>query len=72
MSGKPKFYTEIEKAEFRIIDLASRLGTASAPIVAGIYQPSLAPVGLLLAIMMNIIGTTIGLAVAQACHLLNS
>ena len=54
------------------VKAASRLehigGTASASIVADIYQPSLAPIGLLLAIFMNIIGTSIGLGVAQACH----
>jgi uncharacterized membrane protein len=43
-------------------------GTASCPIVAGIYQPRLASLGLLLAIAINVIGTYIGYAIAQACH----
>jgi uncharacterized membrane protein len=43
-------------------------GTASAPIVAGVYQPRLASVGLLLAIALNTIGTYIGYAIAQTCH----
>jgi uncharacterized membrane protein len=43
-------------------------GTASAPIVAGLYQPPLASLGLLLAISANVIGTYVGLLIAQACH----
>jgi uncharacterized membrane protein len=44
-------------------------GTASAPAVAGIYQPELAPVGLLLAVLGNISGTFLGLCTSQLCHL---
>ena len=40
-------------------------GVVSAPIVASIYQKSLAPVGLLLGILGNIIGTFAGLITAQ-------
>ncbi len=43
-------------------------GTASAPIVAGIYQAPLASVGLLLAIAANVIGTYVGIFIAQACR----
>ncbi len=43
-------------------------GTASTPIVAGVYQPRLAPLGLLLAISGNVIGTYAGILIAQACH----
>ncbi len=43
-------------------------GTASTPIVAGVYQPSLASLGLLLAISGNVIGTYAGILIAQACH----
>ena len=43
-------------------------GTASTPIVAGVYQPRLASLGLLLAIAGNIIGTYAGILIAQACH----
>ena len=41
-------------------------GYSSAPIVAAIYQPAMAPVGLLLAVLGNVIGTYAGLLVAQA------
>jgi uncharacterized membrane protein len=43
-------------------------GTASTPLIAGIFQPGLAPLGLLLAISGNVIGTYAGLAIAAACH----
>lgn len=43
-------------------------GTASTPIVAGVYQAQLAPLGLLLAIAGNVIGTYAGIGIAQACH----
>lgn len=43
-------------------------GTASAPIVAGVYQPRLASVGLLLAIAVNVVGTYIGFAIAHLCR----
>lgn len=42
-------------------------GTASAPVVAAVYQPALAPVGLLLAVIGNIIGTYLGIICAQLC-----
>jgi uncharacterized membrane protein len=41
-------------------------GIASSPVVAAIYHPAMAPVGLLLAVLGNIVGTYIGLLVAQA------
>ena len=44
---------------------ASVGGYSSAPVVAEIYQPGLAPVGLLLAVVGNVLGTYIGLAVGQ-------
>ncbi len=43
-------------------------GVASAPLVAEIYQKGFASVGLLLAILGNIEGTMVGLAVGQICH----
>jgi uncharacterized membrane protein len=43
-------------------------GTASTPIVAGVYQPRLAALGLLLAISGNVIGTYCGYLIAQTCH----
>lgn len=45
-------------------------GVASAPVVAEIYQPGLASVGLLLAILGNIFGTYLGICGAQLCRLL--
>ena len=46
-------------------------GPASAPVVAGIYQPGLAPVGLLLAILGNILGTYAGLSCTMFLGWLN-
>jgi uncharacterized membrane protein len=46
-------------------------GTASAPIVAGIYQPRLASLGLLLAVGANVVGTYIGLTIAHLCRLIH-
>ena len=40
-------------------------GVSSAPIVAAIYHPAMAPVGLLLAVLGNVLGTYLGLMVAQ-------
>jgi uncharacterized membrane protein len=47
-------------------------GTASAPVVAGIYQPQLAPVGLLLAVLGNITGTFLGLFTSHLCRIANN
>jgi uncharacterized membrane protein len=41
-------------------------GYSSAPIVAAVYQPGTATIGLLLAVVGNVIGTYAGLLVAQA------
>ncbi len=43
-------------------------GVASAPIIAEIYQPGLSSVGLLLAILGNIVGTYIGILTGQICR----
>jgi uncharacterized membrane protein len=40
-------------------------GYSSAPLVAALYQPSMAPVGLLLAVLGNVLGTYLGLLAAQ-------
>ncbi len=45
-------------------------GVASAPVVAEVYHPGLASVGLLMAILGNIVGTWLGIACAQLCRLL--
>ena len=44
-------------------------GVASAPIVAEIYQPGFASIGLLLAILGNIVGTYLGILAGQLCRL---
>lgn len=44
-------------------------GTASAPVVAAAYNPSMAPVGLLMAILGGVLGTPVALfVVAVACR----
>ncbi len=43
-------------------------GPASAPIVAAVYQPKLASIGLLMAILGNILGTYLGLLSAATCR----
>ncbi len=45
-------------------------GVASGPIIAEIYQPGFAPVGLLLAIFGNVLGTYLGILTAQVCRAL--
>lgn len=44
-------------------------GPASAPIVAAAYEPALAPVGLLLGILGNVMGTYLGLLTSQLCRI---
>ncbi|HNX80592.1 MAG TPA: DUF819 family protein [Candidatus Omnitrophota bacterium] len=44
-------------------------GVASAPVVAAVYQPGLASVGLLLAILGNIMGTYLGIITGQLCRI---
>jgi uncharacterized membrane protein len=44
-------------------------GAASTPVLADIYQPGLAPVGLLLAVFGNIIGTYLGLVSSVLCRM---
>ena len=47
-------------------------GVASAPIVATIYQPGLASIGLLLAVCGNITGTYLGIITSQLCRLVSN
>lgn len=42
-------------------------GPISAPLVSAVYRPALAPVGLLLAILGNVLGTYLGLVTAHLC-----
>jgi len=61
------------KAPLFLVAAASQAnvgGVASAPVVAEVYQPGLASVGLLLAILGNIFGTYLGIICAQLCRLL--
>ncbi len=44
-------------------------GVASAPILATIYHPDLAPIGLLLAVCGNITGTYLGIITSQLCRM---
>ena len=44
-------------------------GVASAPVVAEVYHPGLASVGLLMAILGNIAGTWLGVVASQLCRL---
>ena len=43
-------------------------GVASAPVAVAVYEPGLASVGLLLAILGNIVGTYLGILCAQCCR----
>ena len=59
------------RAPFMLVASASQAnvgGVASAPVVAEIYQPGLGSIGLLMAILGNIIGTYIGIVVGQICR----
>ena len=46
-------------------------GVASAPVVAAVYEPGLASVGLLLAILGNIAGTYLGILCGQLCRMVS-
>lgn len=64
-------YGRMKRIPLSLLATASQAnfgGVASAPLVAGVYRPSLAPVGLLLALIGNAFGTYIGILVAQACR----
>jgi len=45
-------------------------GVVSAPIVGAVYHPSLAPLGVVLAIAGNALGTYLGVVGAQVCRFL--
>jgi len=46
-------------------------GPVTAPIVASVYQSSMAPVGLLMAVLGSILGIYAGLLTAQLCYLVD-
>lgn len=62
------------KAPLFLVAVASQAnigGVASAPIIASVYQPGLASIGLLLAILGNIAGTYLGILASQLCRLVS-
>lgn len=62
------------RAPLFLVSVASQAnigGVASAPIIAEIYQPGLASIGLLLAILGNITGTYLGILTSQLCRLVS-
>ena len=70
-SGVTTLVSRLIKAPMFLVAVASQAnigGVASAPIVAEIYQPGLASVGLLLAILGNIFGTYFGIVAGQLCR----
>jgi uncharacterized membrane protein len=59
------------KAPMALVAAASQAsigGPASGPVVAAIYHPKLASAGLLLAVLGNILGTFLGLAITRLCY----
>lgn len=61
----------LSRLSFPLLATASQAcigGVVSAPLVGAVYHPNLAPVGLLLALVGNLIGTYVGLAAAWACY----
>jgi uncharacterized membrane protein len=59
------------KAPLFLVAAASQAnigGVASAPVVAAVYQPGLASVGLLLAVSGNIMGTYLGVITSHLCR----
>ncbi len=64
----------ILRAPMFLVAVASQAnigGVASAPIVAQVYQSGLASVGLLLAILGNIMGTYLGILTSQLCKMVS-
>ncbi len=64
-------FARLIRAPMFLVAVASQAnigGVASAPVVAEIYHKGLASVGLLLAILGNIVGTYLGIMAAQACR----
>ncbi|MCS7227466.1 MAG: DUF819 family protein [Endomicrobia bacterium] len=67
-------FARITKSPLFLVATASQAnigGPASAPVVAAVYQPALAPVGLLMAILGNIIGTYAGIICSQLCRIVS-
>lgn len=67
------FTARLMRAPLFLVATASQAnigGVASAPVVAAMYRPALASVGLLLAILGNIIGTYLGIITGRICAFL--
>lgn len=66
LGSKPKVFASI------VLDrLSGFAGLVSAPVVAEVYQPGFASVGLLLAILGHSLGAYIGIFTGQICRLFN-
>lgn len=64
-------FSRLIKAPLFLIAVSSQAnigGVASAPVVASVYQPALTGVGLLLAVLGNIVGTYLGIITAYLCR----
>jgi uncharacterized membrane protein len=61
-------FLRLPLALFATASQANIGGVVSAPIVASVYHPSLAPVALLMAIIGNIIGTYLGIVAVALCR----
>ncbi len=67
------FIGRIFKIPLYLLSVASQAavgGPVSAPIVAGVYRPGIAHMGVLMAIMGAIVGTYVGLLGSWLCHFL--
>ena len=70
-AGVTILVSRLIKAPMFLVAVASQAnigGVASAPIVAEVYQPGLASIGLLLAVLGGIIGTYLGILTGYLCH----
>lgn len=64
---------KIVRAPMFLVATASQAnigGPASAPVVAAVYQPSLACVGILMAVLGNILGTYTGIITGYVCKII--
>ncbi|MBN1475551.1 DUF819 family protein [Candidatus Sumerlaeota bacterium] len=64
--------TKIFRAPLFLVATASQAnigGAVSAPIVAGVYQPNLAVVGILMAVLGQVVGTFLAIATGWLCSL---
>lgn len=65
--------TKVFRAPLFLVATASQAnigGAVSAPIVAGVYQPNLAVVGILMAVLGQVLGTFLAIATGWLCSLI--